>query len=210
MKNFDLTLYLVTDDHMKSFETMVNAVKKAIQGGATLVQFRDKQGESGELYRKAKAIKEITDACHIPLIIDDRIDIMLAADAAGVHVGQKDIPADIARSIIGPDKILGVSAQTVEEAVKAEKDGADYLGVGAMFPTQTKKDAIPVSMETLKEIKEAVNIPITAIGGINQKTIPQFHKVPVDGYAVVSAIMGSTHPKQAAEELKREINLLKK
>lgn len=158
MTSFDLTLYLVTDRRMpkEGFETVV---EEAIRGGVTLVQLREKEGDTGLLYERACRLKEVTDRYHIPLIIDDRIDIMLAVDAAGVHVGQSDMPAAIARQMIGPDKILGVSAANLTEALKAEADGADYLGVGAMYPTKTKTDADFTTRETLEAIKRSVHIP---------------------------------------------------
>ena len=208
MKSFDLTLYLVTDRGMVKGASFEKVVEEAVQGGVTLVQLREKEGDTGELYEKAKALKEILAPYHIPLIIDDRIDIMLAVDAGGVHVGQSDMPAAIARKLIGPDKILGVSAHNLEEALKAEADGADYLGVGAMYPTATKKDATCTSKEELKKIKETVHIPVVAIGGINKKTIPDFEKGAADGFAIVSAIMAAEDPKGSAEGLRSIIALL--
>ncbi len=205
MKSFDLTLYLVTDRALAKSGTLEEVVKKAVQGGVTLVQLREKEGDTGELYEKAKALKEILAPYHIPLIIDDRIDIMLAVDADGVHVGQSDMPANVARKLIGPGKILGVSAHNLQEALKAEKDGADYLGVGAMYPTATKKDADVTSKEELKTIRNAVHIPLVAIGGINTRTIPSFEENSVDGFAIVSAIMAAKDPKQTAEDLKELI-----
>lgn len=202
MKNVDYTLYLVTDRNQPAPGTFEKVVEEAVRGGVTLVQLREKSGDTGLLYERARQFKEVTDTLHVPLIIDDRIDIMMAVDADGVHVGQSDMPASVARKMIGSDKILGVSAGTLEEAVKAEKDGADYLGVGAMFPTATKTDADITSMETLKEILKTVHIPVVVIGGINQKTIPQFKGLDIAGYAIVSAIMASRQPKEAAAELK--------
>lgn len=202
MKNVDYTLYLVTDRNQPAPGTFEKVVEEAVRGGATLVQLREKSGDTGLLYERARQLKEVTDTLHVPLIIDDRIDIMMAVDADGVHVGQSDMPASVARKMIGSDKILGISAGTLEEAVKAEKDGADYLGVGAMFPTATKTDADITSMETLKKILETVHIPVVVIGGINQKTIPQFKGLDIAGYAIVSAIMASRKPKEAAAELK--------
>ena len=202
MKNVDYTLYLVTDRNQPAPGTFEKVVEEAVRGGVTLVQLREKSGDTGLLYERARQLKEVTDTLHVPLIIDDRIDIMMAVDADGVHVGQSDMPASVARKMIGSDKILGVSAGTLEEAVKAEKDGADYLGVGAMFPTATKTDADITSMETLKKILETVHIPVVVIGGINQKTIPQFKGLDIAGYAIVSAIMASRQPKEAAAELK--------
>lgn len=202
MKNVDYTLYLVTDRNQPAPGTFEKVVEEAVRGGVTLVQLREKSGDTGLLYERARQLKEVTDTLHVPLIIDDRIDIMMAVDVDGVHVGQSDMPASVARKMIGSDKILGVSAGTLEEAVKAEKDGADYLGVGAMFPTATKTDADITSMETLKEILKTVHIPVVVIGGINQKTIPQFKGLDIAGYAIVSAIMASRQPKEAAAELK--------
>lgn len=206
MKNIDYSLYLVTDRNQPAAGTFEQVVEEALQGGATLVQLREKTGDTGLLYERAVKIKRITDSFHVPLIIDDRIDIMMASGADGVHVGQSDMPADIARKMIGPDKILGVSAGTLEEAVKAEKDGADYLGVGAMFPTATKKDADITSPETLRKIMEAVHIPVVTIGGMNEKTIPLFKGYGLSGFAVVSAIMASSQPKMEAAELKKMID----
>lgn len=206
MKNIDYSLYLVTDRNQPAAGTFEQVVEEALQGGVTLVQLREKTGDTGLLYERAVKIKRITDSFHVPLIIDDRIDIMMASGADGVHVGQSDMPADIARKMIGPDKILGVSAGTLEEAVKAEKDGADYLGVGAMFPTATKKDADITSPETLRKIMEAVHIPVVTIGGMNEKTIPLFRGYGLSGFAVVSAIMASSRPKTEVAELKKMID----
>ena len=202
MKKIDYTLYLVTDRNQPAPGTFEKVVEEAIRGGATLVQLREKSGDTGILYERALQLKQVTHAYHVPLIIDDRIDIMMAVDVDGVHVGQSDMPAAVARKMIGHGKILGVSAGTLEEAVKAEKDGADYLGVGAMFPTATKTDADLTSMETLKEILHTVHIPVVVIGGINQNTIPRFKGLGIAGYAVVSAIMASRNPQKSAEELK--------
>lgn len=205
MKKIDYTLYLVTDRNQPAPGTFEKVVEEAIRGGATLVQLREKLGDTGIFYERARQLKQVTDRYHVPLIIDDRIDIMLAVDADGVHVGQSDMPVSVARKMIGHDKILGVSAGTLEEAVKAEKDGADYLGVGAMFPTATKTDADITSMETLKAILQTVHIPVVVIGGINQKTIPQFKGLDIAGCAVVSAIMASRNPQNSAKELKELI-----
>ena len=206
MKKIDYTLYLVTDRNQPAPGTFEKVVEEAIRGGATLVQLREKLGDTGIFYERARQLKQVTDRYHVPLIIDDRIDIMLAVDADGVHVGQSDMPVSVARKMIGHDKILGVSAGTLEEAVKAEKDGADYLGVGGMFPTATKTDADITSMETLKAILQTVHIPVVVIGGINQKTIPQFKGLGIAGCAVVSAIMANRDPQNSAKELKELIN----
>lgn len=201
----DYTLYLVTDRVMAGERNFEELVAQAVRGGCTLVQLREKEASSGELYERALRLKEVTDFYHVPLIIDDRIDIMLAVDAAGVHLGQSDLPAEAARQLIGPDKILGVSAQTVEEAEKAESDGADYLGIGAVFPTATKTDTVPVSKETLSSICQAVRIPVVAIGGINARNVPALEGTGISGAAVVSAIMAQPKPEEAARRLKEVI-----
>lgn len=199
----DCSLYLVTDRGLMSTPTLEEAVEQSIAGGATLIQLREKAASSLEFYRTAVRIKRITDLHHIPLIINDRADIALAADASGVHIGQSDLPAKVVRSMIGKEKILGVSASSLGEAVKAREDGADYLGVGAMFATGTKTDAGLVSMEDLKKIRAAVDLPIVVIGGINQKTIPLFEGFGIDGIAVVSALIAARDIPAAARELKR-------
>lgn len=199
----DYTLYLVTDRRMT--ENFEETVKEAVLGGCTLVQLREKTADSGELYARAAALKKLTDRLDVPLIIDDRADIALAVDAAGVHVGQSDIPASVVRRLIGEEKILGVSTRTVEEALAAEEDGADYLGVGAVFPTETKTDARSVSLETLREICRRVHIPVVAIGGIGETNAAKLSGSGISGAAVVSAIMASKDPRAAAERLKNEI-----
>ncbi|WP_296971317.1 thiamine phosphate synthase [Tepidanaerobacter sp. EBM-38] len=199
----DYTLYLVTDRGLMSTSTLEEAVEQAIKGGATLVQLREKNVSSLEFYKTAVKIKQITDKHHIPLIINDRVDIALAVNAAGVHVGQSDLPAHNVRSVIGKNKILGVSASTLGEAIRACEDGADYLGVGAMFATGTKTDAELVSIEELIKIREAVKLPIVVIGGINQKTVPFFDKTGIDGIAVVSALISAKDITEKAKELKR-------
>lgn len=206
MRKIDYSLYLVTDRKQPAPGTFEKVVEEALKGGATLVQLREKEGDTGLLYERAVKLKQITKAYHVPLIIDDRIDIMMAADADGVHLGQSDMPAALARKLIGPDKIMGVSAGTLEEAVKAEKDGADYLGVGAMFPTATKKDADITTPETLCKIMDTVHIPVVTIGGMNERTIPLFKGYGLSGFAVVSAIMASREPEKAARKLKKMID----
>ena len=196
------TLYLVTDCERMSTSTLEQAVDQAIEGGATLVQLREKTASSLDFYQLANRIKQITGAHHIPLIINDRVDIALAVDAAGVHIGQKDLPARIARSMIGTDKILGVSASTLDEALRAQQDGADYLGVGAMFATETKTDAELVSMEELKKIRSAVKLPIVVIGGINRKTVSFLDGTGIDGIAVVSALIAAKDIAGEAKKLK--------
>lgn len=202
MRKIDYSLYLVTDRKQPAPGTFEKVVEEALRGGVTLVQLREKEGDTGLLYERAVKLKQITKAYHVPLIIDDRIDIMMAADADGVHLGQSDMPAALARKLIGPDKIMGVSAGTLEEAVKAEKDGADYLGVGAMFPTATKKDADITTPKTLRKIMDTVHIPVVTIGGMNERTIPLFKGYGLSGFAVVSAIMASREPEKVAKNLK--------
>ena len=199
--NIDYTLYLCTDRGLMSTETVEESVELAIKGGCTVVQLREKDCSSLDFYNIALNVKKITDEYHVPLIINDRIDIALAVDAAGVHIGQSDLPASIVRKIIGNDKIIGVSAATVDEAVRAKNDGADYLGIGAMYATNTKKDTRPVTIETLKEIRKAVNIPLVVIGGINKHTVPNFKGTDIDGIALISAIIAEKDIEQAARDL---------
>lgn len=197
----DYTLYLCTDRNLMSTDTLEEAVERAIKGGCTLVQLREKDCSSLEFYQTALNVKSITDQYGVPLIINDRVDIALAVDAAGIHVGQSDLPASVIRKIIGPDKIIGVSAANLKEAQTAEKDGADYLGVGAMYATETKKDTQPVTLEELSEIRSKVDIPIVVIGGINKKTVMDFKGSGIDGIAVVSAVIAQEDIGQAAAEL---------
>ncbi len=197
----DYTLYLCTDRELMSTDTLEEAVTQAIEGGCTVIQLREKDCSSLDFYRTALNIRQITKKYNVPFIINDRVDIALAVDADGVHVGQSDLPAKEVRRILGPDKILGVSAARLPEAVKAVEDGADYLGVGAMYPTGTKTDARPVTMEELKEIRSAVNVPIVVIGGINLNTLDNFKNTGIDGLAVVSAVIGAKDIKKAAEAM---------
>lgn len=205
MKYVNYSLYLVTERSLLQNIELERAVEEAILGGTTLVQLREKNISTMEFYKIAVDIKKVTDKYNVPLIIDDRLDIALAVDAAGIHVGQSDMPCEIARKLVGKDKIVGVSAHTVEEALKAQKDGADYLGVGAVFPTGTKKDATDVSMETLKEIVQKVNIPVVAIGGVNQGNVDKLADTGIDGISVISAILGKKDVRKAAKELKEAV-----
>lgn len=197
----DYTLYLCTDRNLMSTKTLEEAVEEAILGGCTIIQLREKNCSSLEFYNIANNIKKITDKYKIPFIINDRIDIALAVDADGVHIGQNDLPVSVVRRIIGEDKILGVSASNIKEALKAVKDGADYLGVGSIYATSTKEDATVVTFEELKNIRDKVQIPIVAIGGINKDTISNFKNIKLDGVAVVSAVISSKNIKKSAEEL---------
>lgn len=204
----DYSVYLVTDRDLMSTETIEEAIEQAIAGGTTLIQLREKECSSLDFYNTAVKVKEICDKNKVPLLINDRLDIALAVDADGVHVGQSDLPASVVRKIIGEDKIIGVSAGNLKDAVKAESDGADYIGVGAMYATGTKKDAKPTSLETLKEIRKNVNIPIVVIGGINKDRIKDFKGIGIDGVAVVSAIIAQKDIKKAAMDIKEEIHKL--
>ena len=198
----DYSLYLVTDRMLMSTQTLGEAVEQAIIGGCTVVQLREKEISSLDFYALALEIKKITDSYGIPLVINDRIDIAMAVGAAGIHTGQKDIPADIARKVIGKNMLLGVSAGSVAEAVNAVEAGADYLGVGAMFPTGTKPDAGYVSMEELGKIRRAVDIPIVVIGGISKENAMLFQPMGIDGLAVVSAVITQPDIKKSAADLK--------
>ena len=200
--NPDYSLYLVTDRMRMSTKTLSEAVEQAVAGGCTLVQLREKEISSLDFYVLTLEIKKITDSYGIPLIINDRINIAMAAGAAGVHIGQKDIPADIARKVIGKDMMLGVSVSSVGEAIDAVKAGTDYLGVGAMFPTGTKPDAGFVSMEELGRIRKAVDIPIVVIGGISKENAMLFRPMGIDGLAVVSAVIAQPDIKKSAADLK--------
>ncbi len=198
----DYSLYLVTDRMRMSTRTLEEAVEQAIIGGCTLVQLREKEIPALDFYMLALEIKKITDRYGIPLIINDRIDIAMATGADGVHIGQRDIPVDIARKVIGKDMLLGVSVGSAAEAIDAVKAGADYLGVGAMFPTGTKPDAGFVSMEELGRIRKAVDIPIVVIGGISRENAMLFRPMGIDGLAVVSAVIAQSDIKTSAADLK--------
>ena len=204
MKDIDYSLYLVTDHRNKTEEEFLNIIEEAIKGGTSIVQLREKTASTKDFYQLALKVKEITTRYDVPLLINDRMDIALAVDSEGVHLGQDDMPADIARKIIGDDKILGVSASTVEEAIKAQIDGADYIGSGAVFPTATKDDADSVSKEELKSIVDSIDIPVVAIGGITIENASELKDTGIAGFSVVSAIMSADDPKEASQKL-REI-----
>lgn len=211
LKPIDYTLYLVTDRHCLKNQSLEQAVEQAILGGVTLVQLREKNLDSKDFYQQALNIKAICQKYDIPLLINDRVDIDQAIDADGVHIGQSDLPCSVVRHILGNDKIIGVTAKTVEQAIKAEQDGADYLGVGAMFASSTKSDAKTTTIETLKAIRQAVDLPIVAIGGINHTNLPQLqqsllnHDVKINGIAVVSAILAQDDILSATQHLKQLI-----
>lgn len=207
--NFDISLYLVTDSTYHTEESLLHTVEEACKGGVTFLQLREKKKGGNDYLSLALKVKKITDRYNVPLIIDDRIDVAMAVDAAGVHVGAEDIPVKYARKLLGKDKIVGATAKTVENALKAYNDGADYIGTGAIFPTTTKVVTVLTEVSTLNEICRAVPIPVVAIGGLNIDNIDILDNSPVDGVAVVSAIMKSSDPKKDAHKLKARIELIK-
>lgn len=202
MNKIDYSLYLVTDRNILKDRNLKYEVENAIKGGVTLVQLREKECSGKDFLKYAIEVKEITDKYNVPLIINDRVDIALAIDAAGVHVGQNDIPAKVVRELIGKNKVLGISASNLEEAKKAVEDGADYLGVGAIYSTSTKKDAKNVKLNMLKEIRDNIKIPIVAIGGIDKNNAKEVIECNIDGIAVVSAILSENDIELAAKNLK--------
>ncbi|MBR3141144.1 MAG: thiamine phosphate synthase [Methanobrevibacter sp.] len=205
MKNLDLSLYLVTDDSSDK-KKFLNTIEESIKGGVKVVQIREKTSDTLTFYNLALEVKKITDKYDIPLIINDRVDIALAIDADGVHVGQSDLPCDITRKLIGKTKILGISASTIYEAKKAQKEGADYIGTGAIFPTATKDDAPSVTKDELKNITESIDIPVVAIGGIKLSNVDEIKDCGIEGISVVSEIMDSHNPKKTSEELLERFN----
>jgi len=205
MKKFDLTLYFVTDSTNKTDEDFLEIVAQACEGGVTLVQLREKEKSGLEYLNLAKKVKQITDQYNIPLIIDDRVDIAMAIDAAGVHVGQSDIPVCTARKLLGENKIIGATTKTIAQAKKAAEEGADYLGVGAIYPTTTKVITAITEVSTLNEIATHVKLPIVAIGGLNSTNIDVLYNSSAAGIAVVSAIMKSQDPCSMVKLLKKQV-----
>lgn len=206
---FDLTLYLVTDSTGMEEDVFLGKVEAACRGGVTLLQLREKERGGRDFLRLAEQVKAVADRYGVPLLIDDRIDIAMAAGAAGVHVGQEDIPVEAARRLLGPDKIVGATAKTVEQALRAKEQGADYLGVGAMYPTTTKVKTVLTKVETLAGIVRVVRLPVVAIGGLNCDNCDILRGSGFSGAAVVSAIMKADDPEQAARALKARIQSLK-
>lgn len=184
-----LRLYLVTNRYQDSVESFLEKVETACRSGVTIVQLREKNLTTNQYYQLAKQVKEITDAYQVPLIIDDRLDVCLAVDAAGLHIGDDELPVPIARKVLGPEKILGVTAKTVKRALEAEEGGADYLGTGAIFPTTTKENAPITLISTLKTICQRVTIPVVAIGGLTSENIDQLIGTGIAGVAVVRDLM---------------------
>ena len=180
-----LRLYLVTNRYQDSLESFLEKVETACRSGVTIIQLREKNLTTNQYYQLAKQVKEITDAYQVPLIIDDRLDVCLAVDAAGLHIGDDELPVSVARQVLGPEKILGVTAKTVKRALEAETSGADYLGTGAIFPTITKENAPITLISTLKTICQTVAIPVVAIGGLTSENIDQLAETGIAGVAVV-------------------------
>lgn len=204
----DLLLYAVTDRSWLSGHTLYEQVEEALQGGVTMVQLREKKLTEREFLKEAVKMKELCARYHVPLIINDRVDIALMADADGVHIGQKDLDLCIARAMLGPDKIIGVSARTVQQAKLACEQGADYLGVGAVFPTGTKQDAEVISYQRLKEVCEAASIPAVAIGGITKNNLNGLIGSGISGIAVVSAVFAQQDIRSAANALREQLTKL--
>ena len=208
--NLDTMLYFITDSTGFKRDEFLSRVRSALEGGVTIMQLREKNRTTREYIDIANDVHALTKEFGVPLIIDDRIDVMLAVDAEGVHVGADDMPVASARKLIGRDKILGATAKTVEAATKAYEDGADYLGVGAIYPTTTKVKTVLTSTETLDAITKAVPIPVNAIGGLNKDNLGVLKGIDIAGVCAVSAIMKADSPKLAAEELKRAFEDLRR
>ena len=202
MKKFDPSLYFITDSTNYSEEEFLSRVEQALRGGVTLLQLREKSKSTREYLELAEKVHELTKRYGVPLVIDDRVDVALAIDAEGVHVGAGDLPVAIARKLMGEDKIVGATAKTVPWAMEAWEQGADYLGVGAIYPTTTKVKTVLTSTDTLRDICAAVPIPVNAIGGLNRDNIDILAGIPVAGICVVSAIMKADDPEKATIKLK--------
>lgn len=198
----DYTLYLCTDSGLMSCKTVEESVERALRGGCTMVQLREKDASSREMFLLAQRVKQVTDRFGVPLIINDRLDICLAVGAAGVHLGQSDLPCREARRILGAKALIGVSAATPEEAAQAQADGADYLGVGAVFPTSTKTNTRKVTPEIIRSIRSAVTIPFVVIGGVNADNIGTLSGLGINGAAVISAVIAQQDIEGAAERMR--------
>lgn len=212
VKNPDYRLYLVTDRaivcNTHPHLSINTAIEQALRGGVTMVQLREKTLNSKDFFEQALTVKQVCQTYNTPLLINDRVDIALAVDADGVHIGQQDLPADVVRDLIGANKILGVTAKTVDQAQRAEQQGADYLGVGAVFGTTTKADAKAITMEKLRAICQAVTIPVVAIGGITAENVSKLENTGIKGVAVVAGILGQPNIEQASETLHKESDKL--
>ncbi len=207
---YDYSLYVITDQKLAGNRSLATIVQSAINGGATIIQYREKTAATGEMIKQAGALHELTVKAKIPLIVNDRIDVALAIDADGVHVGQEDMPAVLARKLIGSKKILGVSVKTVEQAQQAVHAGADYLGVGDIFGTTSKSDAgTPLGLAIIEEIVDAVSIPVIGIGGITKENATQVIASGANGIAIISAVFGKPYPEEEAKQLLRIIKTAK-
>ena len=204
----DKKLYFITDSTLYERDEFLRRVEEALKAGVSLIQLREKNKTTREYIEMATAVHDLTKKYNVPLIIDDRVDVMLAVDAEGVHLGAEDMPLDMARKLIGPDKILGATTKTVEAARAAYENGADYLGVGAIFPTTTKVKTILTSTDTLSKICKNVPIPVFAIGGLNPSNLDVLNGIDIEGVCVVSAIMKADSPYNATFEMQRAISQL--
>ena len=212
MKQFDTSLYFITDSTGYDENEFLSRVEAALQGGVTILQIREKNKSTREYIALAEKVHALTRQYGVPLIIDDRVDVALAADAEGVHLGAEDMTVAMARKILGEEKIIGATAKTVPWALEEEAQGADYLGVGAIYPTTTKVKTVLTSADTLRDICKAVSIPVNAIGGLNKDNIDVLTGIPIAGICAVSAIMKADSPKEAAEGLKaraKELGLIR-
>ena len=208
MKTFDSTLYFITDSTGYDEAEFLERCEAALRGGATLIQIREKEKSTREYIALAKKLHAICQRYNVPLIIDDRIDVAMAIGAEGVHLGQSDMPIDTARKILGDSVIIGATAKTVPQALEAYRQGADYLGVGAIYPTTTKVKTILTSVDTLRDICSAVPIPVNAIGGLNRVNIDILRGIPIAGICVVSAIMKADNPETSARSLLEKFKTL--
>ena len=207
LKDIDYSLYLVTDRGLARGRSTLEIVKAAVQGGVTCVQLREKKCSTLDFIEQARTVKDFLKARGVPLVINDRVDVALAVEADGVHLGQTDMPLAIAKKILGGSMFIGISAESLEDALEAEKGGADYLGVSPIYGTPTKTDTAPaLGLEGLRDIRKAVNIPLVGIGGLNPSNAREVIRNGADGVAVVSAIVAADDPGQAAAELKRIID----
>lgn len=204
MQKLDTSLYFITDSTGLTEEEFLRRTEAALRGGVTLLQLREKEKTTREYLDLARKVHGLTKRYNVPLIIDDRLDIAMAVDAEGVHLGQSDMPIHLARKLFGPNKIIGATAKTVPQALEACEQGADYLGVGAIYPTTTKVKTILTSTDTLRDICRAVPVPVNAIGGLNQENIDVLAGIPIAGICVVSAIMKAEDPREAARALRKQ------
>lgn len=205
-KNIDYSLYLCVESSLIKYSNLVKCIEESIVGGVTFIQIREKEMTTRKIIDTANQLKPLINKYGIPFVINDRVDIAIAVNADGVHLGQNDMPCELARKILGKDAIIGISVTTLEEAIKAEKDGADYIGVGAMYKSSTKKDAKIVSREELIKIKQTVKIPVVIIGGLDENTISNFKGLKIDGYAMITSIISNDN---VLEKTKKILSIIK-